>query len=450
MNSSPRLILLSAACALAASGLVFLLTSGAEVQAGDEPRGAAPAELSAPAQTPSASAAPAVVIPDAALATYQRRLLEVAFRTASKFPLHPHVKDRSRLQEEVVTACLGLDQPATALDFLQQIANWRKGSAYAELALYGLEHGIGQQVRPWLESARTIADQLALSILQELEDDGVESPQDWHHDVIRAKIAQALLWNGEDARAAEIEAGLVDSESGRVDAMRAQLADESDFDAQLTELDTLVKGANLDHARHAVEACVRLFDRFYADVERRGRVQEALVTSGAKLPPDIHIEALARAAECALAHDDKLKARELVEAAQKRLDGAQCWLPEHQVPLMARLVGLRQRAGDGEGAALQVAAALSLFEAKREEVVDIYRADMLLPLAEAYHALGDDGRARELYRRALEEAVHNPNSRPRAEDLTAACLSMAENGVEPDEELWRRIFRTHDQLGAPW
>jgi len=82
--------------------------------------------------------------------------------------------------------------------------------------------------------------------------------------------------------------------------------------------------------------------------------------------------------------------------------------------------------------------------------VDIYRAETLCPLAEAYRTLGDAASALAVYKRAVEEATVNPNSRPRAEDLSAICCSLAKHEVEPDLELWARLTKVHDGLGEPW
>jgi hypothetical protein len=117
---------------------------------------------------------------------------------------------------------------------------------------------------------------------------------------------------------------------------------------------------------------------------------------------------------------------------------------------MARLAGLRYRAGEEDQARSDLGAALATYEGERARIVDIYRAGVLIPLAEAYHAMGDAASAVGTYRRAVEEAVLNPNSRPRAEALVAICCSMAVRGVEPDAALAERMRQVHDGLGQPW
>jgi hypothetical protein len=64
--------------------------------------------------------------------------------------------------------------------------------------------------------------------------------------------------------------------------------------------------------------------------------------------------------------------------------------------------------------------------------------------------LGDPALSAAVYARAVEEAVLNPNSRPRADDLVATCCSMAVCGFQPDEKLWARMVEIGAKLGEPW
>ncbi len=163
----------------------------------------------------------------------------------------------------------------------------------------------------------------------------------------------------------------------------------------------------------------------------------------------VRVEALCALVLTALDHKDQAKALELVTKAQQLVDGAK-WTAESGIPLRARLAGFRHRAGDSERARSDLDNALALYEAQRGEIVDIYRAGVLRPLAESYQLMGDGAAALKLYKRALEEGSLNPNSRPRAEDLSATCCSMAICAVEPDAELRARILHVLGGLGDPW
>jgi tetratricopeptide (TPR) repeat protein len=167
------------------------------------------------------------------------------------------------------------------------------------------------------------------------------------------------------------------------------------------------------------------------------------------LPLTVRIESLMTLANAALAHDDKTKAIALLDEARPFLDDYD-WSARLRLPLDARLAAIRHRAGDTERARSEADAALALYEAERSIITNIYRAGVLRPLAEAYFEMGDAATARAIYARALEEGVVNPNSRPRAEDLSDTCCSMARTGLEPDERMWDRIREIKKGLSHPW
>jgi hypothetical protein len=117
---------------------------------------------------------------------------------------------------------------------------------------------------------------------------------------------------------------------------------------------------------------------------------------------------------------------------------------------MARMAGLRCRAGEKDKAEDEAEAALALFDGSREEIISVYWARTLRPLAEAYETMGDRSASLAMYKKVVEEGAKNPNARPRAVDLSATLSSMALHGVEPDTDLWNRLVQIHDKLGDPW
>ncbi|MDA0373769.1 MAG: hypothetical protein O2865_08285, partial [Planctomycetota bacterium] len=67
-------------------------------------------------------------------AAYRVELLQTAASAAAAFPLDPHVKTRSRLQQQVVEACLEVGAIELAASTTDEIVNWRRGLALAALA----------------------------------------------------------------------------------------------------------------------------------------------------------------------------------------------------------------------------------------------------------------------------------------------------------------------------
>jgi tetratricopeptide (TPR) repeat protein len=375
------------------------------------------------------------LLSDQALTAYQTQLLDLAFNTASAIPVQPHIKDRCKAQEAVVAACLKLDQPRRALGYIERIDDWRRGLAYADLALYGVRHGAVEESQRYLQLAGQIS--------------GTENLETWRSDTIKARIAQTYAWMGHQQQAETMEAGLETPESGKVAGIQAIRSEPGLFDEQIVRLDHLIASGQFDTIRNALEAYARLFDRFYADPKRRSLLEEKIMASMTLLPALVRIELLMSLATVAQDHHDPAKALEFVTQSHQLLDSAQ-WRPEHRVALMAQLAVLRFRAGDQNTAITERGAALAFYETNRSSIVNIYRATALRRLAEAYQSMGDTDRARSVYQLAVEEGMDNPNSRPRAEDLSATCCSMALNAVEPDAKLWMRLRQIHDGLRAPW
>lgn len=378
-------------------------------------------------------------IPDAPLATSQTTLLDLAAKTATKLPPQPLIKNRSRAQEEVVVACLELDQPQRAARYIEMIDNWRRGTGYADLAFYCAKRGETADVQHYLDLAQRISERV--------EDD--ETGQAWRRDRIRTKIATTYAWLGQHEKAAQFEANVTESESGRVAAVRAMTADADDFDVQFNALSEIVVTGSFDQIQSALEVCAQLFNRFYGDPDRQSRCEERIKASWTKLPLPIRIQLLVKLADFSLDHGDQSKALDLLKEAQLMVESFK-WTPEHQIPLMTRLAECRHRAGDTEYARSQTEAALGIFDAERENILIVERAGLLRSVAGTYQSMGDTAAALTTYKRAVEEGAQNPNSRPRAEDLTATCCSMALHGVEPDTELWARLNQIHDKLADPW
>ena len=374
------------------------------------------------------------IMSDKPLAGFQNELLDLAFETATSIPVDPHIKDRSRAQEAVVRTCIELDQPKKTLRFIERIDNWRRGLCYAELAFFCAQHSHIKETRRYLRSASKIAD---------------EDIEKWRRDSIRVKMAQTHTLLGQMRQADEFEVGLEVSESGKVAKVRAMLCEEDSFDKQIIALDGFIASGNFDVLRNSLQACAQLFDRFYTDEKRRSLVEKKIRTSWGTLPVFIQLELLMELAESALDHADQSKAIELVNEAQLFVDDYQ-WPLEQRIARMAKLIELRFRAGDSEKARTSADAALALFNTQRDKIVNIYRAEALRPLAEAYQSMGDTEAALSVYKQAVEEGMENPNSRPRAEDLAATCCSMALHAVEPNLELWSRIRGIRNSLGDPW
>jgi tetratricopeptide (TPR) repeat protein len=154
-------------------------------------------------------------------------------------------------------------------------------------------------------------------------------------------------------------------------------------------------------------------------------------------------------ARVCLAHNDKAEALAQVNEAQQ-LYADSTWPADYAITERAQLAALRFQVGDEKKARAEINAAAGQYEPGKKNIVDIYRAGILRSLAESYLAMGDTRAASEYYKKAVDAGVENPNSRPRAEDLTATCVSIALHAYQPDPRLWQRLGQVNAALREPW
>lgn len=371
---------------------------------------------------------------DKPLAAFQTNLLQTAFDTATAIPVVPHIKDRSKTQAAVATACFQLNQPQRALGYIEKIGNWRRGVGYADYAFYCAGHAFTNDVQHYLD----LAEQISLA-----------ADQDWRRDRIKVRIAQTHLLLGQTERSEQFSSNLEKSESGKAEQVGAMVCADDEFDAQMAELDALIATGDFDLTKNALQACAQLYDRFYDDISRRTVSEEKVKESWTKIPYNIRIELLSDLAGFSLEHTDQTNALRLVNEAKALMDSA-IWPAEYQIQIMARLAGLRFRCGEADAARAELQVALDLFNEKQSEIINIDKTETLIPVAEAFQIMGDSASSQTVYKQAVEAAVENPNNRPRAEDLSAICVSMAVHGIEPDEALWNSIREIQSGLGDPW
>jgi hypothetical protein len=381
--------------------------------------------------TDVASSADFAELADQPLPAFRLALLDLALRAASAHPLNPHARSRAASQDAVVEACLALGQPRRALRCGDVIPGWRRGKAYAGLALYCIQHGWAEAARRCVEIAEAVATQ----------NDADPVGQEWRSQAIRHLCALA---RGQ-LEARERGEPAADAPNPR----QARLADAAAFDAELQALGAVFASADLDNMKAAAASCVALFGDFYADAERRGRIEAQIDDACLKLPVLIQLDVRMDQADIALQRQDAAKTRALLDQAELTVREAKLE-PADEIRLGARIAARRHRADDRMCARSDVDALVAKFDESRDRIVNIWRAGPLRELAEARMAMDDVAGAAVLYARAVEAGVENPNARPRADDLTATCLSMARCGFEPSDALHARLVAICDGLRDPW
>ncbi len=354
-------------------------------------------------------------IQDQPLEGYRTDLLDRAYDVASAMPINPHIKDRSRAQEKVLRAALELDQPVAALRYAKGIANWRRGKGFADYAYYSVEHGATNGIPLLLQQAESIAG---------------TATQEWRRDTVMNRINQVNH--------------LLQSRSAHPETPNATA-----FEERFAQLDAVVLKGGLDDAKGVVNTCLKLYEEFYNQADFRARLRKKIEDSWTSMPVFLRMDCLEDMALIALENKDRATARDLADEAMALMDG-NTWPVEYSIPLAARFAAVRFQSGDEESARAGLADALRTFKERQNEIVDIDRAETLVPVAEASVLMGDPGTAAAVYSDALDAAVHNANSRPRAADISMICVSMALRGFEPDVALINKLDQLCEALGDPW
>jgi len=347
---------------------------------------------------------------DAPLESYQNELLKIAFESVSAMPGNPHIKSRSLAQEKVVMTCLQLNQPKRAHDYTRQITNWRKQLCYANLALYCAQHDFAKSDINYFLT-------LAAQVPQDTED--------WREGQIEAIISQTNI---------EIE---------------KKKEDTYNFDMEVESLEKLILTEDFDAIQNTLGVYAELYNRFYSNKERRDIIEDKIKKSWDKMPILIRIELLLNMADFSIQHNDSSKALELVNESQEIMN-SETWPLRYGIPLSAKIAKYYALSGDNETAKTKLQKALDIYNESSDQILNIDKAGVLRPIAEAYVALEDNTMALEIYNRAIEAGIENPNSRPRAEDLSSTCCSLALNKFNPGAELLARINEIKNGLGDPW
>ncbi|MCA8976107.1 MAG: hypothetical protein KDC98_15400 [Planctomycetes bacterium] len=376
---------------------------------------------------------------DATLPPAHRRLLELAFEATVGMPDFPHIDNRTRMQEEVALACIAAGQHKLAETLAARISNWRRGVIHAELAVKAAEKGTDKLAQRQL--------QFANSAMASLTTD--EDAQAWQRDRIRARLALAYRRLGDDDKAATLAAELDASQAREWSLEQALDAPAADFEAQIKAFEQVLESGNLDDVLNVTRIFRALYLRHYADEARRLRIEGVVKGALQKMPPLASftntLEFIAIAAE----GGDGKGAREWLGDVSSKVMAAR-WYQEDLMEMRARIARTWFVIGDRSRAAAELDETLADFENARDKMQSNFRADGLVPVAEAWHVLGNDANALAIYRRALTECVENGNSRPRLEDLVMTCLSIVKVGFEPDEALLEQAAAVRKGLGEPW
>lgn len=393
--------------------------------------------LSVSSFTVAQEAAPALQVA-AAPETAMHALLAEAWQGTLGMPDTPHIRNRTRLQELIALRAIEAGELGLAESWAPRIATWRRGVVYADLALRLAKDGRVEAAKSYVEKAEAEAAVTAA------DPDG----QAWYSDRIRVRIA--LCWHtlGDREKAAKFSAGLVDSEAGEWVHMVATEGAEKDLAQPLAMFDAIFAKGDLDQVQNGCATCIGFYDRWFDDAPRRDAIERSVIAGVGKLAPTPAIVQLTALAAAAAKHDPS-RARALVADVEVRIRAIR-WQPGDDIGMRARLAGVLAIAGDKAEAKAQLAARMADYGKERDGIESMNRADALVPIAEAYLQAGATADAETVYRRALAEAMENPNSRPRLDDLVGIALSLSRSELVASEALLTELRAAVRKLGNPW
>ena len=370
---------------------------------------------------------------DKALTVSQTNLFKTAFHLASAIPVEPHIKSRSLAQRKVISSLIEAGCPGRAHELAGHIENWHRGAAYADLAVFYAENGEPEYALDRLRDAGQV----------------VSSITTWHRDRILSRMGQAMELLGDTQSVVRVTGQIEDWEAAKVHKIRSTQLPANQYQAHFERLKKLIEGKDFDLKNQGLQGVTSLYERFYNDADRRREIADALQKNLSELAPIIKIDLFLAMADVAVSRGEQAVAMEWVQKSRELFENAS-WRARFGVPVAARIAERAFEAGDAGLAKQMLDSAEATYRENESEIINMFRADTLIPLAEAFAGTGHNELALKVYKQAVEAAVINVNSRPRAEDLSAICASMAVQGREPDEAFWTRIREIQTNLGDPW
>ncbi|MEM8710940.1 MAG: tetratricopeptide repeat protein [Planctomycetota bacterium] len=371
--------------------------------------------------------------------------LALSFDVVSRMPARPHLKTRSRLQADLVQAALDVGRLDDALAWAGKIENWRRGLALAHVAVFHANSGDEEGTR----AALKVAEAAEAKILDEMD-------QGWRRDRVRVRIAEAYALIGDRVKAAQIQAITTPTESGRLASMAVRTVAASDQEKQLATLEQIAKTGDLEQIRFAVLAMAEFYGQALRSPEGDEEglspkaVEDRIRAAWDKLPIEPRLDILEKLANLEIESGTKARAAQIAGEISAMVTENR-WNAEQGIGLRGRAASLLHRAGETKAARDLANEALALYESSREGIYDIFRGEALRPLARSFVTLGDHATAAVIYERALEEAVHNPNSKPRATDIAMTAISAATApGFEMPKSLLRAFAAAETKIGTPW
>lgn len=366
-------------------------------------------------------------------------LLEVAFEAATSIPLKPHAKDRAAAQEWVVRQTIACGRLPLAQAWAAQLEGWRAGVMQCELAKAWNTSGDQPRAHACMDRVRVIAGAETEWRRESVTRAGMEA---W---IALGDPTEAMRLVGADAERLTIQS-VAAEEATAAHATRApgqRVASEE----RLELLGAALAGPLFDDRASALDAYSALY-RSGDDGTRVG-VRAVVFEETGQVPVMIRLRTLRQMAEADLESGRTADAG-MVLAAFAGLVRETNWSCGQRVVVEADLAALQAQTGDPSVARETLSGALERFSAETRQIADIDRAEVLVACAHAAAAIPDAAWAERLFVQALEAGLINPNSRPRAQDISYVCAAAAASACGESDQLIAAARAATAQLGDPW
>ncbi len=382
----------------------------------------------------------------------EEQVLQNAFDGASKMPLNPHVKNRSRAQLQLVNAALAVKRADLARSYADEIVNWQKLVAYAQIAECWIDNreavkaeGLVSEIEKFCLLAKEYHSE---DLLVKPADPLLESLADWRLEKVHALLIGLKYKLGKTV--SEKDFGLTD-EIGLAQIQSAQVSACADqpFEQTFKELSFLALNPNIEIAKIGLFELSDLFDSHYSNKEQQEKILHVVDTAITNLPVVWRFDVKIKFADTHIENEQYSSALEILNELNAMVDSIDLQ-PRFLIPYKTALAERFFKAGQQETARAAVLEMENLYDEKRDFIVNIDRAALLCRLAESRLALGDKQEADALWIRAVKEGVINPNSRPRVDALCEISSSIVAHNAAPSEDLIFQLNKMNSDLGRPW
>jgi hypothetical protein len=376
----------------------------------------------------------AAVLAFAPIATARGPLdaFDYAFKFASAIVKDP--KDMGKAQEAVVwdltTAGAWRDAAAAA----DKVEGWRRGTAYANLAIALAKSGRKDEASAMITKAEAFRTTI----------------EGWQNLRIASHIAAAYAALGDKVKAAALAGAVATEDAQQYAGMSAAtvatgLAARGDFDGASRELDRLEHRSDLDDAWWRTAGYLDLSRQKALTEEQRVKALASARRSAEGIPGWRKAEALESIADEYRKHGMKDDARSAVGQARTILAALPDTMPI-KAPLLSNCARASAELGDAEAAR----AMLRQVESLAPRVQDIERPIVYANAASSFAAMKDAASAKRLYRLALDDARALVNARPRALAVVEICRSIGKSGVALDAATRTSLDALYAGLKDPW